>query len=953
MTKKSTNKNKSKKYLLFGICLVCIIYVMYQTLSYKKDEIIHIAFVGPMSGEGAKAGKIMTQAIQLYFEEINGKGGIREKKLVLDIYDDQNNPNIAKQCALKIAEKNQAISVIGHWYSSCSINAGDVYKIYQTPIISPGSIHPDVTRDNNWFFRTIYNVSTPGEFLAYYIKKVMQNNVAYVIHEDGVYSSLSQVFEKSAREVGIDVKASWDFKVSHARLNRKLQDIVNEFQAKKDSTGVVILSVQPPEGIKLIKLLKDAGIENPIIGPSTFSEESFLKGFQAFPKERHESGYYTDGIYVMTPLIYDTANQEAQRFREKYKKQYWEEPDWSAAFAYDSAKVIVKAIQQGGVLGSPDSLRDDRKKIRDYMANLTHAKNAVEGTTGLNYFNASGDAQKPVTIGVYKRNKIISVMTQLRASRQTHKTSDTDTSGESDSIISFGDTYMHKTQIVYTGMDIRKISDLDLEALTCLIDGYIWFRLNKGALDVGNILFLNAVVPTETDRFAQKIAVKLIKKKNSRHHEYRLYHFKGQFKIDFHRVQHSFGLHSLGVSFRHRNITADKLIYVIDELEMGQSLVNKMSSPDVFSSSYGWGARNTRFFQDIVIEQSLGDTDSNGDGFLYSRFNLDIVIGRDSMTLRRMISYQISKYIMLCSFILIFVILFGKRRKIFKRYQKQTWFLFIVAWSVMLLSGETIILGLLMNTLRPFYLERIILAFDLLWWILPAVFLVKTVERFVWIPLEEQTERTIPTIVRRMVTFLISLLTFFGIIAFVFNQKLTGLLATSGMLAMIIGLAIQINISNIFSGIALSVERPFRIGDWIKVSGTEGRVIDMTWRTTRIQTGSQTVLSIPNSVASDSIVENCYYPDNSYWKKFMVYIDPIHPPEQIEKLLTDAVLSVDDDLNPSVRFAGVSKWSANYSVGFSGEDHSKRLIHERAVWENIWNNLNHVGIEFAIRGRLT
>jgi hypothetical protein len=85
----------------------------------------------------------------------------------------------------------------------------------------------------------------------------------------------------------------------------------------------------------------------------------------------------------------------------------------------------------------------------------------------------------------------------------------------------------------------------------------------------------------------------------------------------------------------------------------------------------------------------------------------------------------------------------------------------------------------------------------------------------------------------------------------------------------------------------------------------------------------------------------------------MVYIDPIHPPDQIEKLLTDAVLSVDDDLKPSVRFAGVSKWSANYSVGFSGEDHSKRLIHERAVWENIWNNLNHVGIEFAIRGRLT
>jgi len=944
MTKKSIKINKATRYLLFGICLLCVIYIIYQRLFYKMDEVMHIALVGPMSGEGAKTGKIMTQAIQLYLDEINAKGGIREKKLVLDVFDDQNNPTLAKQCALKIADQNRALSVIGHWYSSCSINAGDVYKIYKTPVISPGSVHPDVTRDNNWYFRTIYNISTPGEFLAYYIKNVMRNNVAYVIHEDGIYSKLSSIFEETAQEVGIDVKKSWEFIVSHARLNRKLQDIVKELQLQKDSNGVIVLSAQAPEAVKLVKLLKDGGIENPIIGPSSLSEKIFLKTLQELPKERNEPGYYTDGIYVMTPLIFDTANQEAQGFREKYKAQFWEEPDWSAAFAYDSAKVIVKAIQQGGIQGRPDTLRDDRKEIRNYLANLNSAQNAVDGITGLNYFNEFGDAQKPVTIGVYKRNKIISVMTQLRATRG---------GDDSENIISFGDTHMHKTQIVYTGMDIRKISDLDLDALTCKIDGYIWFRFNKSSFDVGEIQFLNAVVPIdETGRSTQKATVKLIKQKIGSQQEYRLYNFKGQFKIDFHQVQHAFGLHSLGVSFRHRNITTDKLIYVIDELEIGQSDVNKITEADILSSAYGWGVRNTRFFQDIIIEKSLGDTDSHGDGFLYSRFNLDIIIGRDSITLRRMMSYQLAKYVMFSSFLLILMIAFGKEQKLFRRYQKQTWILLIIAWGVMLLSFETCVLGLLMNKLRPYYLERIILIFDLLWWMIPAVFIVMTVERFVWIPLEEQTQRTIPTIVRRMATFLIYMLTCFGIIAFVFNQKLTGLLATSGMLAMIIGLAIQINISNIFSGIALSVERPFRIGDWIKVSGTEGTVIDMTWRTTRIQTASQTVLSIPNSVASDSIVENCYYPDSSYWKKLMVYIDPIHSPEYVEKLLIDAVTSVNEDLEPSVRFAGVGKWSANYSVGFTGKDHSKRLAHERAVWENIWDNLKQAGIEFAIRGKL-
>ena len=941
-----------KKSLLICVCMLITIFIMYQTLLYKEDEILHIAFVGPMSGEGAKAGRIMTQAIQLYFDEINEKGGIKNKKLVLDIYDDQNNAKVAKQCALQIAEQNQALSVIGHWNNSCSINAGKVYKIYKTPVITPGSVHPDVTQDNNWYFRTIYNISSPGKYIAYYIKNVMQNNEAYVIHEDGIYSTLSSIFEKTARELGIDVKDSWEFKVSHVRLNRILQNIVNELKAKNDSTGVIFLAVHAPEGIKIVKLLKDAEIKNPIIGPASFSEESFLNGFQEMTKEQNAPGYYTNGIYVMTPLIFDTANQEAQRFREKYNAQYWEDPDWSAAFAYDTAKLIVKAIKQGGVQGKPDSLRDDRKKIRDFLANLTHTKNAVDGTTGLNYFNESGDAQKPITIGVYKQKKIISVMTQLRMSRHNNIYSNDESSTVTDNIIPFGDTYMHKTQIVYTGMDVRKISDLDLDAHTCKIDGYIWFRFRKETLDVGDILFLNAALPIETDHSAKKnISLKLIRKKINNQHEYHLYNFKGQFQVDFHRVQDAFGLHSLGVSFRHRNLTTDKLIYVIDELEIEQSNVNKMIEEDVFSSPYGWGLRNTRFFQDIIIEKSLGDTETSGDGFIYSRFNLNIIIGRDSMTLRRMMSYQPAKYVMLISFILILVIGFGKERKPFKQYQKQIWFFLILAWGFMLLSSESFILGLLMNKIRPYYLERIILIFDLLWWVIPAVFIVMSIERFIWIPLEERTERAVPTLVRRMLYFLVYLVTFFGILAFVFNQKLTGLLATSGMFAMIIGLAIQINISNIFSGIALSVERPFRIGDWIKVGDNEGKVIDMTWRTTRIETLSHTVLSIPNSAASDSVVENCYYPDNTYWRNLIVNIDPIHTPERVEKLLNDAVISVEDELTPFVKFAGVSEWSANYSVGFTGKDHSKRFIHERAVWEKIWKNLKQAGIEFAIKDR--
>jgi branched-chain amino acid transport system substrate-binding protein len=111
---------------------------------------------------------------------------------------------------------------------------------------------------------------------------------------------------------------------------------------------------------------------------------------------------------------------------------------------------------------------------------------------------------------------------------------------------------------------------------------------------------------------------------------------------------------------------------------------------------------------------------------------------------------------------------------------------------------------------------------------------------------------------------------------------------------MIIGLAIQVNISNVFSGIAINLERPFRVGDWVKI-GTldEGKVIDITWRTTRIQTRNMIILSIPNSKASESPIQNFGSKEDitEFW--FTIHIDPNVNTKRVQKILLDALLSAE------------------------------------------------------------
>lgn len=88
-----------------------------------------------------------------------------------------------------------------------------------------------------------------------------------------------------------------------------------------------------------------------------------------------------------------------------------------------------------------------------------------------------------------------------------------------------------------------------------------------------------------------------------------------------------------------------------------------------------------------------------------------------------------------------------------------------------------------------------------------------------------------------------------------FEIDVLGAVAALGIVGIAVGFAAQETLSNFISGITLLVERPFRIGDWVEVSGKVGRVAQITLRTTRVVDRNNVLISIPNaSIASSDIV---------------------------------------------------------------------------------------------------
>ncbi|MES1254292.1 MAG: mechanosensitive ion channel domain-containing protein [Acidobacteriota bacterium] len=81
------------------------------------------------------------------------------------------------------------------------------------------------------------------------------------------------------------------------------------------------------------------------------------------------------------------------------------------------------------------------------------------------------------------------------------------------------------------------------------------------------------------------------------------------------------------------------------------------------------------------------------------------------------------------------------------------------------------------------------------------------------------------------------------------------LLATTAVGAAIIGFALQDTLGNLFAGLAIQIEKPFRVGHWVRLGATDGLVSEITWRATKVRTKNGNFVIVPNSaLARDTIV---------------------------------------------------------------------------------------------------
>jgi small-conductance mechanosensitive channel/CRP-like cAMP-binding protein len=182
-----------------------------------------------------------------------------------------------------------------------------------------------------------------------------------------------------------------------------------------------------------------------------------------------------------------------------------------------------------------------------------------------------------------------------------------------------------------------------------------------------------------------------------------------------------------------------------------------------------------------------------------------------------------------------------------------------------------------------------------------------------------------------------------------FRIDLSSLLAGSAIVSVVIGLALQETLGNLFAGLAIQLERPFQVGDVISVGNDVfGRIVQIGWRATRVENKRREVISLPNTTFSKQGVKNYSRGNEPVGFDTFIGLSYDTPPNRVKAVVRETLAEVPLILAEPV--ARVRTWAfedshIKYRIRFYVADVSRANWVRDEVLSRLWYRLRREGIE--------
>ncbi|MBF0632732.1 MAG: ABC transporter substrate-binding protein [Magnetococcales bacterium] len=444
----------TRRILLLFVTIGLVGGLIYGVLfNASRSETYFIGLAGPMSGPFAEVGISMRRGVALAIEHVNRSGELGPVKLEMMVEDDHSglaNSQDVRKAAQNLVRSNHLLGVVGHYFSSATLDASPIYHEHNVPLMTPSATNPRVTAEFPGNFSLVPDDFYQAVFLANYVLNGLDQNKIAIIHTNNLYGeSLREYFVKELKINTVEPVA--DLVIHPEKFD---PTPIDQGMASLSNAKVVFLAMNYTNAAHVIKYIKNKGLKCDFIGGESLGGPHFIR----------LAGIYSEDVYAVTPFLPNLLGEKAKRYQDDFVQTFQTNPDWVATHAYEAVMLFAHAIKKGG---------PDRIAIRTVLSKILQEEDAVPSITGPVYFNEQGASRKLIAIGQVKEGRYTPARFQFTYAKYPELVKAR--TKKSNAFLMNG-RYVKRTTVVFTGLHIKEIKTFDPIEGSFTADFLLWFR---------------------------------------------------------------------------------------------------------------------------------------------------------------------------------------------------------------------------------------------------------------------------------------------------------------------------------------------------------------------------------------------------------------------------------------------------------------------------------------------
>ncbi|MFT3984608.1 MAG: ABC transporter substrate-binding protein [Lachnospiraceae bacterium] len=359
-----------KKKLLGLLMMGTIGLTLLTGCGSSDSDTIKIGVAAPFTGDSSVYGDYTKKGVELAVEELNAAGGVLGKEIEVVYGDDKGSSTDAVSVAQKFATDDSIVGIVGHFFSSCTLAAGEVYQSNGIPEVAMASTAPGVLEIGDYVYRVNIGDNYQGGEMAKLLNEAGYQNAAVIYENTDYGTGVANAFVTEYEALGAGVAVNESYTSGSDDYSLLITEI------KNSGADVLVIAGYDADAAKIMMQSKNQGITIPVYASDGVYTDTLIE----LGKESVE------GMNIICYFSTEDPSESVQTYLNKLKEKEYEVDSWSA-YCYDAMMLMADAIERAGTT--------DRDAVKEALANTTD----FVGVTGaISFENSNEPASKDIIV---------------------------------------------------------------------------------------------------------------------------------------------------------------------------------------------------------------------------------------------------------------------------------------------------------------------------------------------------------------------------------------------------------------------------------------------------------------------------------------------------------------------------------------------------------------------------